>query len=58
MGDLSEVWRELFVRSGLAVTLACFPSLPRAAEASLLTSSVPQAVVFAVLSQSVVTFCR
>lgn len=48
VGGLSEVLLKLFVLSGLAVALVCLPS-SWAAEASPITSSIPEAVAFAVV---------
>lgn len=49
VGDLSEVLlKPLFVLSGLPVALVCLPS-SWAAEASPVTSSIPEAVAFAVV---------
>lgn len=48
MGDLSEVLEKLFVLLGLTVALVCLPS-SWAAEASPITSSIPEAVAFVIV---------
>ena len=45
---MSEVLQKLFVLLGLTVTLICLPS-SSAAEASPITSSVPEAAAFAIV---------